>query len=98
MANYQKKQSPIKQVMDLYGLPACLTQEQALVLPLPCDYGSWSREAAGLAEAIGGYQPRGIEIKARHLYLTGELSERAKKELQGRGFQVLENAFGRFWQ
>lgn len=96
MANYQKKQAEIQQVMNFNGLPICLTTEGALVVPLACDYGSWSGETAALTEAIGDFQPQGFEVKARHLYLTGELSKRARQEIQGSGFQVIENAFGKF--
>ena len=98
MANYQKRQSEIRQVMNFNGLPICLTNEGTLVVPLACDYGAWSGETAALTEAIVDFQPQGHDIKARHLYLTGALSERAKREIQRRGFQVLENAFGKFWK
>ena len=89
MASYHEKISPGKRVLNLFGLPALHAENNALVIPLAVDYGSWSVEADRLTAALAGYKPQ-VEISKRVLYIAGRVSIRARKEIEGRGFVVTD--------
>ena len=91
MAVYHDNVSPVKQILDLYGLPAVHAVNGALVIPLAVDYGSWSSEADRLSLALKEYAPQ-VEITERILYVSGRVSARAEKEFVARGFVVSDGA------
>lgn len=89
MASYHEKISPGKRVLSLFGLPAIHAENNALVIPLAVDYGSWSPEADRLSAALAAYQPQ-VTISQRVLYIAGRVSARARTEIEGRGFIVTD--------
>lgn len=89
MADYHEQVSPVKRVLDLYGLPAIHVMTNALVIPLAVDYGSWSEESDRLSLALQGYHPQ-VEISERVLYLSGRVSPMARKNFEARGFKVVD--------
>ena len=91
MVVYHEKVSPVKRILNLYGLPAIHAQNNALVIPLAVDYGSWSPEADRLSNALNTYKPQ-VEISQKLLYVSGIISPRARKELEARGFVVSDRA------
>ena len=92
MASYHEKISPGKRVLNLFGLPAMHCQDNKLVIPLAVDYGSWSPEADRLTAALAAYKPQ-VPISGRLLYISGRVSERARKEIKGRGFVVTDGTY-----
>lgn len=97
MVTYHETVSPVKRILNLYTLPAIHAQNNALVLPLAIDYGSWSAEADRLSRTVAGYQPE-VEISQRLLYISGRITPRAREELQKRGFAVTDEALVRIYQ
>ncbi len=93
MQTYNETASPIVSIFNLYGLPAVLTQNQTLVIPLELDYGSWNPKSAQLAQAIETYQIPGIVIAKRELVITGRVTPMAKQELLKHNIQLLENYY-----
>ena len=91
MEVYHRKVSPVRQVLNLYGLPAIHAANNALVVPLSLDYGWWSEEADWFSQAIASYKPP-VAIAQRILYISGIMSPRAKEQLSNRGFRVVDKA------
>ena len=91
MALYHEKVSPVRQILDLQGLPAILAENQTLVLPLAVDYASWSQESDRLSQAIAQYSPPG-GVSRRVLYISGRVSPLARSQLEARGFTVADEA------
>ena len=91
MATYHQRVSPVKQVLNLYGLPAIHAQNDVLVVPLSVDYGWWTEDADRLSAAIANYQPQ-VNISKRILYVSGTISPLAKEQLADRGFIVSDQA------
>lgn len=89
MADYHTKVSPLKRILNLSDLPAIHGTNNALVFPLAVDYGSWSEKADTLSQGLLAYNPQ-VEISERQLWISGRLTERARKELQARGFVVTD--------
>lgn len=76
---------------SLHGLPAIHAANNALVIPLAVDYGSWSEDADRLSQAIQNYNPS-VEIAQRLISISGIATPRARKELEARGFTVSDRA------
>ena len=92
MELYHSKVSPVKQILNLHGLPAIHAANDALVVPLSVDYGWWSEEADRLTTTIANYQPAGI-ISKRIIYVSGTISPVAKEQLAKRGLEVTDNVY-----
>jgi hypothetical protein len=91
VVNYHSEISPVKQILNLNGLPALHLSNNSLVVPLSVDYGWWSEEADRLSEAIANYEPE-FEVTKRIIYVSGTLSPLAKEQLTKRGLVVVDNA------
>jgi hypothetical protein len=90
MEVYHVKVSPVRQVLNLYGLPAIHATNDALVVPISVDYGWWTEQTDRFSAAVASYKPS-VKIGKRILYVSGTVSPRAKEELTKRGFIVTDN-------
>ena len=97
MVAYHTEVSPVKQVLNLNGLPVIHAANEALVVPLSVDYGWWSAEAERLSAAIANFKPA-YNISERSLYISGTVSPLAKAQLRKRGFVVSENTSASFYR
>jgi len=93
MQDYDQKHAPIINIFSLYGLPAALTQDHTLIIPLELDYGSWNLKSAQLAQAVASFQIPGVSIIQRKFVISGKVSPLAKKQLLKLQIQVIENAY-----
>ena len=69
------------------------TDDQALVATIPVFRLPWTRDVAQAAEAVVQEASSHGRISRLEVWLTGELTKRARNELEARGFMVHEDAF-----
>lgn len=93
LASYHGHIKPLVRLVlvgnDEVGLaPAAITTAERAVVPVPFDHVTWQ----------AGLDVRGplYEIENRELWLAGRISERAKGELEARGFTVNERVLELF--
>ena len=55
-----------------------------LVIPLSCDYATWSENAAGRVADFSQLQQKRSDIKGLALWVDGKVSDRATQELKNR--------------
>ncbi len=93
MQGYHDRVAPMQQMLVVGGLLGFYATNNALVLPLVLDYGSWTELGSVLTHNFAQFRVPGREITQRELWLTGRLSERAKHEVTARGIVVHEQSF-----
>ena len=69
--------------------------DHALVVTLPLAYIPWTREVAGLATALMQWNSGLRPVKRVELWVTGQLTPRARRELEARGFMLYEGVADR---
>lgn len=80
---------------DLPNVPVCRDKDGTVILPLVWDYGIWNQKAdLGSAKLASIFQEKLKEGRVK-IWMSGKLSQRARDELEARGFVVIENAFER---
>ena len=92
-AGYNKSVAPIASFISLGQFAAARTNNDALVFNVPLDYLVWTEPMAqlllGANQLVNSTLPG---IKEKHVWLTGTLSPRARKEITSRGWQVHDHA------
>jgi hypothetical protein len=92
-AGYNKSVAPLQSFISLGGLFATSrTADGALVFNLPLDYLVWTEPMAQFLTGANQLVNELPGIKEKHLWLTGTLSPRARKEIESRGWQVRDRA------
>jgi hypothetical protein len=85
LARYHKTKTPLSATRVENDRICALDSSGILVVPLSCDYAIWTEPAAARVEAFGQLtQSRGSEIKGLALWVDGQVSERAAKEIRNR--------------
>lgn len=94
MVNYHRTVVPVDRIVIIGDrLILGYTDDQALVATVPVFRLPWTREIAQAAEAVLEEASTVGRVRRLELWLTGEPSPRARKELEARGFMVHEGAF-----
>ena len=90
-AGFHRTIAPLESFLSLDGLPAARTTNGDLVFNTPLDHLVWTEPMGRLITATNNLVQETGGTKGKHLWwVTGTLSARAKKELEGRGWQVQE--------
>jgi len=90
LRGYHEKQSPITGIAMVGPLTLAQTKTGAAVIPFALDYGVWTANADKLSQGLKtSYRAPGFNGKFE-LWVTGTLSPTGKRELEGRGFTVVE--------
>jgi hypothetical protein len=84
LATLHEKDVPLERLAVDEGMVSGRDRTDAVVLPIPDDYVSWTEEIAGVFEA---YAP----ARAKGVWLAGRLSPRAKDAAGALGFAVHED-------
>jgi len=84
LAEYHEKKKPITAVAAPGALIA-RDRDGALILPAPVDYISWTERVAYFAKS-----PELQAVPQRTLWITGQMSPRAKKEFTANGWTIQE--------
>ncbi len=96
LQGYHDQVAPIQKVEVIEGLVTGHTFNKEMMVPLVLDYGVWSEQAASVALAIT-HSTKGQQAKKIQLYVTGRVSPRAVEELEGRGWEVHPDAWGKLY-
>jgi hypothetical protein len=95
LRGYHETQGPIKSITMVGMLTVAQTRAGAAVIPFALDYGVWTANADRLSQELKtSYRVPGFNGNFE-LWVTGTLSPRAKQDLEGRGFTVVEQVGSR---
>lgn len=90
MRGYHLHVGAVDRLLALPRHPALYTKDQALVVMLPVDYLFWTSRVARVAQALTASVPGRPRIARRELWIAGNVSPRAKQELEAMGWTVYE--------
>jgi hypothetical protein len=91
-AGYHKAVAPLTQFVSIGPMPAARSGDGTLVFLFPIDYLVWTDSLARLAANTDLLANQLQGIKRKELWLTGNLSPRARKEMRNMGWVTFENA------
>jgi hypothetical protein len=95
LRGYHEKQSPITGITMVGPLTVAQTKAGAAMIPFALDHGVWTANADKLSQELKtSYRAPGFN-GSFELWVSGAVSARGKRELQARGFTVVEQVGGR---
>jgi hypothetical protein len=95
LRGYHEKQGPITGITMVGPLTLAQTKAGAAMIPFALDYGVWTANADKVSEGLkSSYRAPGFNGNFE-FWVTGTLSPTGKRELQARGFTVVEQVGGR---
>jgi hypothetical protein len=95
LRGYHEKQSPITGITMVGPLTVAQTKAGAAMIPFALDYGVWTANADKLSQELkANYRAPGFN-GSFELWVSGTVSARGKRELEARGFTVVEQVGGR---
>jgi hypothetical protein len=77
-------------LLVLPRVPALYTKNETLVVMLPVDYLFWTSRVASVAQALTTHVPSRPRIAKREFWIAGNVSPRARQELELLGWTVYE--------
>ena len=96
LRGYHETQGPITGITMVGSLTVAQTKSGAAVIPFALDYGVWTANADRLSQNMKAtYKAAGFNGNFE-FWVTGSLSPTGKRELEARGFKVVEQAGSRF--
>ena len=90
MRGYHEHVGAIDRLLALPRIPALYTKNRTLVVMLPVDYVFWTERVASVAHALTTHVPTRPRIARRELWIAGNVSQRARQELESLGWTVYE--------
>lgn len=90
MRGYHLHVGAVDRLLALPRIPALYTKNHALVVMLPVDYLFWTSRVAMVAQALTAKMPSRPRIARRELWIAGNVSPRARQELETLGWTVYE--------
>ena len=90
MRGYRLYIGAVDRLLVLPRVPALYTKNKALVVMLPVDYLFWTSRVASVAQALTTHVPSLLPITERQLWIAGNVSPRARQELESLGWTVYE--------
>jgi hypothetical protein len=97
MRGYHLQVGAVDRLLALPRIPALYSKDQALVVLLPVDYLFWTSRVARVAQALTAHVPSRPRIVRRELWIAGNVSPRARQELETLGWTVHEQVFARLY-
>jgi hypothetical protein len=89
------KVAPIERLMVLNGrTPAAYTSEAKLIVAAQVDYLLWSRPVDRFVRALADAQVPNARVESREIWLSGNASRKARREIEARGVAVVEGVLG----
>ena len=90
MRGYHVHVGAVDRLLVLPRIPALYTKNKSLVVMLPVDYLFWTSRVVSVAQALTAHVPRRPRIARRELWIAGNVSPRARQELESLGWGVYE--------
>jgi hypothetical protein len=90
MRGYHVYIGAVDRLLVLPRVPALYTKNKTLVVMLPVDYLFWTSRVASVAQALTTHVPNRPRIAQRELWIAGNVSPRARQELESLGWTVYE--------
>jgi hypothetical protein len=90
MRGYHLHIGPVDRLLVLPRVPALYTKNRTLVVMLPVDHLFWTSRVASVAQALTAHVPSRPRIAQRELWIAGNVSSRARQELELLGWTVYE--------
>lgn len=92
LAGYNRSVSPIIELRVHKGIPVGYAKNGSLVMGFPVDLGRWTAFTEYLFVDYGKNRPGSEAIKKPELWILGELTPRARRQLAILGIAVTEHA------
>jgi hypothetical protein len=89
-AAYHQRVKPLANFVPLARITRADAADGSAVVVLPADYLIWSEKVAAAAQQVA--EEAGGAAMAREFWLTGIVSERARRELRETGWQIVTGA------
>jgi hypothetical protein len=89
-AAYHQRVKPLANVVPLARITRADAADGSAVVLLPADYLIWSEKVAAAAQQVA--EETGGTAPAREFWITGNVSERARRELRKTGWQLFTRA------
>lgn len=90
MHGYHAYVKPIREIIPVRNIVAGYTADQAIVVTIPVDYVYWTERADHGSEALLQLKTADRTVSRVELWITGRLTPKARRELEGRGIVVKE--------
>ena len=90
MHGYHAYVKPIREIIPVRSIVAGYTADQAIVVTIPVDYVYWTERADHGSEALSQLKTADRTVTRVELWITGKLTPKARRELEGRGIVVKE--------
>ncbi len=90
MYGYHKNVGPIKEIIPVRRLVVGYTADQKIVATIPIDYIYWTEQADHGSAAVVRLRSKGRPVKRVELWITGNITSKAKNEIEARGIVVKE--------
>jgi hypothetical protein len=90
MRGYHVHIGAVDRLLVLPRVPALYTKNKTLVVMLPVDDLFWTSRVASVAQALTTHVPSRPRIAQRELWIAGNVSPRARQELESLGWTVYE--------
>ncbi|MHC4182958.1 MAG: hypothetical protein ACYSR0_06375 [Planctomycetota bacterium] len=91
MYNYHKNVEPISETIPVRKVVVGYTAKQSVVVTLPIDYVYWTERADRGTDALLQLESLQRPVTSIKLFISGNLTSRAKLELMAKGIVVKEN-------
>jgi len=88
MRGYHEHVGAVDRLLSMPRVPALYTKDWALVVMLPVDYLFWTSRVARVAQALTANVPSRPRVARRELWIAGNVSPRARQELEAMGWTV----------
>ncbi len=90
MHGYHAYVKPIREIIPVRSIVAGYTADQAIAVTIPIDYVYWTERADHGSEALVRLKTADRTVSRVELWITGKLTPKARRELEGRGIVVKE--------
>ena len=89
---YHTKVGPLAAFHRIVSIPFVETADGKLVFMGAIDYMTWNRDLASVLNGLPQSLPQALKNLPRHIWITGQLSPMARKNLASLGYSVQEGA------
>ncbi len=90
MSRYGEQTGSLERFLTVDGRVAAHATDGTLVVPVLAEHGAWTRGVASFAESLARTTGEDPQVARTRLLVSGSLSDRARREIEGLGLKVTE--------